>query len=170
MVTTSEIIDDALPRYPSFCEYTPPTKIRLTVGWAYPQMEDDVCFNFHLSSMLLDWTETVPLYVIIDFFFVLDEESLDKVVHLPFPAWIKEPQKVLDVLLPAGPARWNAQRVKRLLAIASELQEWFQSLLAQVKSLPQTPRELLKQIFFRSTAKIEVFEFICDGSSSLALH
>lgn len=170
-MTTSEILSDALPRVPSFCEYTPLSKISLAVGWAYPQMEDNICFNFHLSTMLLNWTETVPLYVIIDFFLVLSEEHLDKIVHLPFPAWIQEPQKVVDVLLPAPAQRWNVQRAKRLLAMTSELKEWFQSLLAQVASLPQTPRELLKQIFFRSAAKIEVFEFLCDNSHSpLVLH
>jgi hypothetical protein len=140
------------------------SKVTIHVGWAAPS-DDGFFFNFHINMYGFEWHETVDFEQLISLDSFLSSSASFK--HVPFPAYTsKEQVRIGNVM--SNTTTFSSDDIRMLCQFAKILENWINEIFSRATELDNEPRQLLKQIFFRSEEKLLKFDILCDIDDSKA--
>jgi hypothetical protein len=138
-------------------------KIAINVGWGKVTI-DAICFNFRLRTDSFGWEETIEYSSLV----MLDEavrQSYDILAKIEFPV-IDESLHAL-IIQNQTPGRSSSLEFFHLLERQRKYIEiWIICIFENISDLNGESREWSKQLFFRSSEKLTMFDQIYGSTSS----
>jgi hypothetical protein len=136
--------------------------IKISVGWAVPS--DELLLNVHITYDLLDWTNVVDYSMLADLKKLVDSHS-EEFRFLSFP--VLGPAEIEDTIRMLSELQYDHDNVKKLEIMTKTIGLWIERLLTNVGKLDEESRKICKQLFFRSSDKLEKFEVLVSKSAVL---
>lgn len=139
-------------------------KMNLKVGWALP-IYGEIHLNVHFrpAKKKFYWTETVSLSMMADFY-ELVQKNVPNHERFVYPlADLQDEEKLSKMLLQKPKTPFNKIAVNHLVRVAHDLEIWLNGLFLEFVSLFRDVQEMMKQLFFRSLQKIEIYEWMIAG-------
>jgi hypothetical protein len=136
-----------------------PEHMAVKVGWSYPNY-DSVLLNVHFFPLRkkFQWSETISLTALNELYELVCNEANNQEFGV-FPGKdLQDEPKLQKLLTHKFKAPWDKTKAEILVRVAREVQQWLENIVNSLPSLPRDVSEMVKQYFFRSVEKIEVYE------------